>query len=606
LIIFTFYTLILIGRGWKIKLVVEVVFQIMVIIIELADLSFRAQSGFDDNKNSEGSKAINGVATILRVFMVHRRWNEVYTYCLNEILKQVYMLTDSDEKTSKELLELVVKKLPDEFDYYKLILQKVIVDIAITVKSQPRLSRINQLRKLSMHSGNASTIQKDYRIEMDKDIDKNIYDVVPDDEEIEQIFKWNEVGEDVRFALILSGVEQLDFNIFELKTISGGNELVLIANHLMEINDFYGKLNIIKDRFRKYSMVIQKLYNPVSYHNKTHAADVAQTSYYFLTSCDFYNIGQVSDMEAAVLLISSMVHDTDHPGVNNLYLVATRDKLALRYNDKSVLENHHIAVAFNTMLKSKETCIYENFSNEQFKQYREQMIDLVLATDNANHNGYIGDLKKREACQDFDPSGEDKKIVLSVIIHLADISNPTKPWRLCYKWIDLLFVEFFKQGDKERDKGIPISYLMDRHITNIAKAQGGFIDHFIRPAYSLLEFVMPNISLNMKFLDSNKEQWAILEESYSLENDPNVNAKNEEDIIAESDFDPSDTDSSVDIIQKDMHWRRQSIMVAQKRGTIFGKNLLIRPVVPRMSEHDKNIMKTFTGSDNASSSNRKN
>jgi hypothetical protein len=357
LIIFTFYTLILVGRGWKVKLVVEVVFQIMVIIIELADLSFRAQSSFDNDKNSQGNKAINGVATILRVFMVHRRWNEVYTYCLNEILKQVYILTDSDEKTSKELLEHVVKKLPDEYDYYKLILQKVILDTAITVKTPPRLSRINQLRKLSMNSGNVSTIQKDYRLEMDADIDKNIYDVVPDDEEIEQIFKWSEVGEDVRFALILSGIEKLDFNIFELKTISGGNELVLIANHLMEINDFYGKLNIIKDRFRKYSMVIQKLYNPVSYHNKTHAADVAQTSYYFLTSCDFYNIGQVSDMEAAVLLISSMVHDTDHPGVNNLYLVATRDKLALRYNDKSVLENHHIAVAFNTMLKSKETCI---------------------------------------------------------------------------------------------------------------------------------------------------------------------------------------------------------------------------------------------------------
>jgi hypothetical protein len=135
-------------------------------------------------------------------------------------------------------------------------------------------------------------------------------------------------------------------------------------------------------------------------------------------------------MEAAVLIISSMVHDTDHPGVNNLYLVSTRDRLALRYNDKSVLENHHIAMAFNTMLKSKETCIYENFSNDQFKQYREYMIDLVLATDNANHNTFIVDLKGREACQDFDPKGTDKKLILSVIIHLADISNPTKPWRL--------------------------------------------------------------------------------------------------------------------------------------------------------------------------------
>lgn len=150
------------------------------------------------------------------------------------------------------------------------------------------------------------------------------------------------------------------------------------------------------------------MYNPVSYHNKTHAADVSQTSYYFLTYWDFYNIGQVTDMEAWVLLVSAMVHDTDHPGVNNLYLVASRDRLALRYNDKSVLENHHIAWAFNIMLKSNDTWIYENFSNEQFKLYREYMIDLVLATDNANHNGFVTELKKREASQDFEPSGKDK------------------------------------------------------------------------------------------------------------------------------------------------------------------------------------------------------
>ena len=217
-----------------------------------------------------------------------------------------------------------------------------------------------------------------------------------------------EVGQDVRYSRILEEIEHLDFNVFELKSISIGNELVLIINHLMEINDFYGKLNIVKEKFRKYSFTIQKMYNAVSYHNKTHAADVTQTSYYFLTFWDFYNIGQISDMEAWVLLVSAMVHDTDHPGVNNLYLVATRDRLALRYNDKSVLENHHISWAFNIMLKSRETSIYENFSNEQFKQYREYMIDLVLATDNANHNGFISELKKREASPDFEPSGYDK------------------------------------------------------------------------------------------------------------------------------------------------------------------------------------------------------
>ena len=40
-----------------------------------------------------------------------------------------------------------------------------------------------------------------------------------------------------------------------------------------------------------------------------------------------------------------MVHDTDHPGVMNPFLIATRHPLAVLYNERSVLENHHCATA---------------------------------------------------------------------------------------------------------------------------------------------------------------------------------------------------------------------------------------------------------------------
>lgn len=111
-------------------------------------------------------------------------------------------------------------------------------------------------------------------------------------------------------------------------------------------------------------------------------------------------------------------------------MVATRDKIALRYNDKSVLENHHISVAFSTMLKSSETRIFENFTNEEFKIMRDNMIDLVLATDNVRHFSDLNYLTTRISSFDFDPSGKDKKAITNYLIHLADISNPTKPWKL--------------------------------------------------------------------------------------------------------------------------------------------------------------------------------
>mmetsp|Transcript_20863 Transcript_20863/g.23198 ORF Transcript_20863/g.23198 Transcript_20863/m.23198 type:complete len:112 (+) Transcript_20863:1374-1709(+) len=111
-------------------------------------------------------------------------------------------------------------------------------------------------------------------------------------------------------------------------------------------------------------------------------------------------------------------------------MVASKDRIALRYNDKSVLENHHISVAFSTMLKSSDTRIFENFTNEEFKIMRENMIDLVLATDNIRHFQDLNYLKSRMASQNLDSGGKDKKEITNYLIHLADISNPTKPWKL--------------------------------------------------------------------------------------------------------------------------------------------------------------------------------
>lgn len=356
------------------------------------------------------------------------------------------------------------------------------------------------------------------RMDEAEELDRWVYELDPDKEEYQKAFSYAKGLQDDKVSRILAEIETMKFDIFELRSATSGNELVTVINYLMDKHDFYNKLNIVKDKFRKYSIVIQSMYNPIAYHNKTHASDVCQTWYYFMTTWKFKERGAMTDLEQCVLLISGFVHDTDHPGYNNQYMVATRDKIALRYNDKSVLENHHISVAFSTMLKSSETRIFENFTNEEFKIMREYMIDLVLATDNIRHFSDLNYLKTRLAWPDFDPSSKDKKEITNYLIHLADISNPTKPWKLWYKWIDLLFVEFFHQGDKEREKGLPVSFLMDRYTTNIAAAQGGFIDGFIRPAFEVLQQILPETWQNIKQMEYNKLQWKELETDYAPEN----------------------------------------------------------------------------------------
>ena len=57
------------------------------------------------------------------------------------------------------------------------------------------------------------------------------------------------------------------------------------------------------------------------------------------------------------------------------------------------------------------------------------------------------------------------------MIHAADLSNPTKPLELYKCWVDLISQEFFNQGDRERENGLDISPMCDKHIATLEKTQ---------------------------------------------------------------------------------------------------------------------------------------
>jgi hypothetical protein len=233
-------------------------------------------------------------------------------------------------------------------------------------------------------------------------------------------------------------------------------------------------------------------------------------------TCDFNNVAHFDKLEQMCMLIGGFVHDLDHPGYNNMYFVNTKGPLAIRYNDQAVLENYHAAMAFKIMLGNEQCNIFENLTPENFKLARKNILHNVLATDMARHFGDMGKFKNRIDSADFDATAVDKELATDFLFHIADISNPTKPWPLCKKWTDLLFIEFFQQGDKERELGIPISFLMDRATTNVAKAQDGFIKGLIKPAFVMLEKMLPGMALNIKYMDENVDKWATKVVQYSI------------------------------------------------------------------------------------------
>ena len=57
------------------------------------------------------------------------------------------------------------------------------------------------------------------------------------------------------------------------------------------------------------------------------------------------------------------------------------------------------------------------------------------------------------------------------MVHCADLSNPTKPLQLYRQWTDRIMDEFFSQGDRERERGMEISPMCDKHNASVEKNQ---------------------------------------------------------------------------------------------------------------------------------------
>merc|ERR1719375_368690 len=102
--------------------------------------------------------------------------------------------------------------------------------------------------------------------------------------------------------------------------------------------------------------------------------------------------GYVRNIDILALMLAAACHDVAHPAVNNDFLARTRHPLALRYNDRSILENFHVATAFGLMSSLNIPMLQHNLPSPPVAALRSRIIDMVLATDMAHHKGLYEEL----------------------------------------------------------------------------------------------------------------------------------------------------------------------------------------------------------------------
>ncbi|NXJ72186.1 PDE4D phosphodiesterase, partial [Rostratula benghalensis] len=330
---------------------------------------------------------------------------------------------------------------------------------------------------------------------------------------------WLPPAEDAHQKLSRETLEELDWCLDQLETLQTRHSDIPIpmpgwgraTTASPQERDLMKTFRIPVNTFITYMLTLEDHYHAdVAYHNSIHAADVAQSTHVLLSTPALEAV--FTDLEIMAAIFASAIHDVDHPGVSNQFLINTNSELALMYNDASVLENHHLAVGFK--LLQEENCdIFQNLSKKQRQSLRKMAIDMVLATDMSKHMNLLADLKTMVETKKVTSLGvllldnySDRIQVLQNMVHCADLSNPTKPLELYRQWTDRIMVEFFRQGDREREKGMEISPMCDKHTASVEKSQVGFIDFIAHPLWETwADLVHPDAQEILDTLEDNRE-----------------------------------------------------------------------------------------------------
>ena len=271
-----------------------------------------------------------------------------------------------------------------------------------------------------------------------------------------------------------------DYDVFQ----KSEQELIHHAIDIFDERGLFSRYSIPMSTFANFLSEIKKGYNSEApYHSSYHAFDVLHVSYLLMTKCgaDEY----LESFNVLSILVAALAHDLGHDGYNNAFHQNTNSELSVTYNGISILENYSAAYLFR-ILRKKECNIFARLSNEEMTKMRSRLIDLILDTDAKNHYMLMTRFKHGMEMKKL-----SRGLLSSLILHVSDVSNPTRPGAIARKWAIKVQKEFFRQGDREIELGLPRSPFMDRTHENLPRMQVAFIDAVVHPVFRLLADFLP-------------------------------------------------------------------------------------------------------------------
>jgi len=340
-------------------------------------------------------------------------------------------------------------------------------------------------------------------------------------------------------VLLAEALQSWEMDALALAELTDNRPLSVLAAFMFENLGLAEQFSMDIPRMKHYFGEIERGYRDNPYHNRAHAASVLHVMHKLLSAggvaaaCSAVADGiddpshRVALVQVAGLLAAA-VHDFEHEGLSNDFLVKTFSPKALRYNDRNVNENHHVAAAFE-VLRRPECNFLEKMPEDEFRKLRSLVVDMVLSTDMADGNAYLAAFKdairlSKAASEGGEASpsalkpatAKEAVLGLQIALKCADIGHLSLSWSAHIQWVQRLETEFFLQGDQERKLGMEkVSFMMDRTKPGVSQTQVGFFNFVVIPLFGCLVDAFPGCRPIYDAVMTNGVRWREIEQESS-------------------------------------------------------------------------------------------
>lgn len=330
---------------------------------------------------------------------------------------------------------------------------------------------------------------------------------------------------------ICQNIESSSFDVSAMNTYTRTYGLTAVGYILAKLLGITTYFSIHDNVLLAVLIELESSYTSTLYHNKLHAADVAQMSMYMLSTvycslisespkhpflCVYKAMRQYKESDYSrliteqprqalirpvdflALLFGSLCHDLGHTGIDNLFCINTENALALLYNDEAPLEHAHATLSWHII--TQMAVYFKHFTPCQYREFRALFLEIILATDMSTHFNFLRRLESldEDLIIKILEHHNDSEIallrwyILKVCIKFGDLSNPCRPIEISTRYAVALMNEFWSLGDLMLECGLEPDKIKTRPQKGeesliIANSQIGFTQSIVKGFWTVVE-----------------------------------------------------------------------------------------------------------------------